>query len=152
MKPLLCGNCRERAVVPVRVEYTAEMEHDGRRHVVSVPDLDILECRNCQTRRLTDQAYERLNDALRDNAGLLRPAQIRENREKLGLTQKQLASHLGVADATLSRWETGGQIQQRSLDRLLRLFFGFEEVRNVLADERHITRLGTGVTARAMPA
>jgi hypothetical protein len=34
-----------------------------------------------------------------------------------------LAAHLGVAKETVSRWETGGQIQQRGYDLLLRLYF-----------------------------
>ncbi len=50
-------------------------------------------------------------------------------RESLGLTQKQLADFLLISDSTLSRWETGGQIQQKSLDRLLRAFFALEEFR-----------------------
>jgi len=46
-----------------------------------------------------------------------------------------------VAVASLSRWETGGQIQQRALDRLLRLYFGCEQVRTVLADEAQLASL-----------
>jgi DNA-binding transcriptional regulator YiaG len=49
-------------------------------------------------------------------------------------TQKELAVQLAVAEATLSRWETGGQIQQRAMDKLLRLFFGLPAVRVALAN------------------
>jgi DNA-binding transcriptional regulator YiaG len=38
-----------------------------------------------------------------------------------GLTQKQFAHLLGVGEATVSRWETGAQIQQRAMDRFLRV-------------------------------
>ena len=51
---------------------------------------------------------------------MLTPEEIREGREKLGLTQKQFANLLGVGEATVSRWETGAQIQQRAMDRFLR--------------------------------
>jgi DNA-binding transcriptional regulator YiaG len=74
----------------------------------------------------------RLSDALRATAGLLQPGEIRAGREALGLTQKELANYLQIAEATLSRWETGAQIQQRSLDKLLRGFFGVEEFRRFL--------------------
>jgi hypothetical protein len=37
-----------------------------------------------------------------------------------------------VGPATVSRWETGGQVQQRSLDKLLRLYFTLPEVRRAL--------------------
>jgi hypothetical protein len=40
--------------------------------------------------------------------------------------------YLQIADATLSRWETGAQIQQRSMDRLLRGFFFVPEFRRFL--------------------
>jgi hypothetical protein len=43
-----------------------------------------------------------------------------------------LADLLGVAVFTLSRWETGAQIQQRSLDRFLRAFFKLPELREAL--------------------
>jgi transcriptional regulator with XRE-family HTH domain len=43
-----------------------------------------------------------------------------------------LARLLGVGEATLSRWETGGQIQQRALDRLLRLYFAVPPARDAL--------------------
>jgi putative zinc finger/helix-turn-helix YgiT family protein len=54
-------------------------------------------------------------------AGLLAPEEIRQGREKLGLTQKQFANLLGVGEATVSRWETGAQIQQCAMDRFLRV-------------------------------
>ena len=60
------------------------------------------------------------------------PVLSREQRKALSLTQEQLAVRLGVAQETLSRWETGAQIQQRSLDNLLRLFFLLPTVRNTL--------------------
>ena len=60
---------------------------------------------------------------LRSHAGLLHNKEIRARREALGLTQKALAGYLQVAEATLSRWETGAQIQQRAMDAFLRSFF-----------------------------
>jgi hypothetical protein len=49
---------------------------------------------------------------------------------------------LRIASATVSRWETGAQIQQRALDLLMRLFFGLSEVRSALADEQTVRTLG----------
>jgi len=64
---------------------------------------------------------------------LLTSEEIRQNRNRLGLNQEQLAGLLGIAPETLSRWETGVQRQQRSLDRFLRIVFGDNNVRNILA-------------------
>lgn len=51
------------------------------------------------------------------------PELIRRTRERLKLSQKQLAEELQVAESTLSRWESGMQIQQRAMDQYLRLVF-----------------------------
>ena len=134
--PRKCTICRERAVHPVTTAYTAEMGHDGRTYTVTLPDLDILHCERCGALVLTDVAYTRLSEALRRLAGLLHPAEIRRQREALGLTLEGLANRLGVAEATLARWESGDQLPPRSLDRFLRVFFAFENVRLALADDR----------------
>jgi len=39
------------------------------------------------------------------------PAQIRQLREKLHLTQRQLAEHLLVTRETVARWEANGRVQ-----------------------------------------
>src|SRR5262249_38605405 len=131
--PWKCGHCRQRTVFPDQVPYTVEVVHDGRAYTVTVPDLQTPRCRNCGELVLGDAANRQVSNAFRRQAHLLTPQQIRQARESLGLTQKQLANRLEVAEATLSRWETGTQIQQRSLDRLLRLFFAFPNVREALA-------------------
>jgi putative zinc finger/helix-turn-helix YgiT family protein len=129
LSPLKCRTCREKAVVPTRIDYEAEIEHDGRLYQVKVPQLDVLRCDRCRAVVLDDAANERVSEALRRAAGLLSPAEIRAGRKRLNLKQKEMASCLNVAESTLSRWETGGQIQQRAMDTLLRLFFDLPEVR-----------------------
>ena len=131
--PWKCGHCRERAVYPVTLDtYTTELDHDGRKYPISVINFPVARCEKCGSIILDDAANRRLSDALRSAAGLLQPAEIRAGREALGLTQKELANYLQIAEATLSRWETGAQIQQRSLDKLLRGFFGIEALRRFL--------------------
>ena len=102
--------------------YSTDLEHDGRKYHVVLADLCVARCENCGTIILDDAASRRLSDALRNEAGLLQPAEIRAQREALGLTQKTLAGYLLIAEATLSRWETGAQIQQRAMDAFLRVF------------------------------
>jgi putative zinc finger/helix-turn-helix YgiT family protein len=89
-------------------------------------------CRNCGEVVLDAEADEQIVQAFRRQAGLLTPEEIRQNRKKLGLTQEELAERLSVAEAALSRWENGWQIQQRSLDKLIRLFFELPETRQFL--------------------
>ncbi len=130
--PWKCGQCRERAVYRETTAYTVDLEHDGRSYTVTLPDLAVHRCRQCGAMSLDDEANRRITEALRREIGLLAPEEIRQHRERLGLTQKELAEHLEISESTLSRWETGAQVQQRCLDRLLRLFFEVPEVRKHL--------------------
>jgi putative zinc finger/helix-turn-helix YgiT family protein len=130
-----CGKCRQRAVELAAVPYTIEIGHDGREYTVTIPDLIVPRCGNCGTVALDEEANLRISAAFRAEAGLLEPEQIRQHRTGLGLTQQGLADLLGVAGATLSRWETGAQIQQRSLDRFLRAFFRLPALREALSEE-----------------
>jgi len=94
---------------------------------------------------LDDEANDQIMDALRRQVGLLTPQQIRRNRESLGLKQREIAAILGVGESTVSRWETGAQTQQRSLDKLMRLCFAFPDVRLALADTERLADLGNEV-------
>jgi putative zinc finger/helix-turn-helix YgiT family protein len=126
--------CRERAVAPTTLPaYTTALEHDGRKYNVAVADFQVLQCERCGAIILDDSANERLDQALRSEAGILSPTEIRQNREALGLTRQQLADLLRISMFTLTRWETGAQIQQRAMDTLLRLFFQSSEARRLLA-------------------
>jgi putative zinc finger/helix-turn-helix YgiT family protein len=130
--PWKCAECGKREVYPVEEDYPAAFLHDGRTYRFTVSGLRVFRCRKCGAGVLDTAASERISRAFRREARLLAPEEIREQRKALGLTQEQLAVRLGVAQETLSRWETGAQIQQRSLDNLLRLFFTLPAVREAL--------------------
>jgi putative zinc finger/helix-turn-helix YgiT family protein len=119
--PKRCGKCGQKAIVLATLPYSTNIEHDGRAYRVEVPALTVPQCANCQAISIDDDADEQISVAFRRAAGLLAPEEIRHGREKLGLTQKEFANMLGVGEATVSRWETGAQIQQRALDRFLRV-------------------------------
>jgi len=129
--PRKCATCRERTVSPtVLPTYAAELEHDGRAYQVTIPEVPVLQCSHCGAIVLVDAAEQLLSAALRHQAGLLTPSQIRQDRERLGLTQKEIATALRISESTVSRWETGAQMQQRSMDLLLRAFFELEPLRH----------------------
>ena len=85
-----------------------------------LPALTVPQFGNCQAMSIDDEADQQISAAFRREARLLTPEEIREGREKLGLTQKQFANLLGVREATVSRRETG--VQQRAMDRFLRVW------------------------------
>jgi transcriptional regulator with XRE-family HTH domain len=81
-----------------------------------------------------NDADSQIADALRGQLAFLTPAQIRDNRDQLGLSQRELAEHLGVAVETISRWENGVLIQSRAMDRYLRVYFGVPAARTALGE------------------
>lgn len=48
------------------------------------------------------------------------PSEIRQIRERLGITQHELGHMLGVAPNTVSRWENGDHPPDRLRDQMLR--------------------------------
>jgi putative zinc finger/helix-turn-helix YgiT family protein len=119
--PKRCGKCGHTEMRLAKVPYATTIEHDGRAYRVEIPVLTVPQCGNCQAISIDDEADHQISAAFRREAKLLAPEAIREGREALALTQKQFANLLGVGEATVSRWETGAQIQQRAMDRFLRL-------------------------------
>lgn len=130
--PWKCGRCRHREMYPSVGEYITEIVQDGRSYKVTLPSLRTFRCRRCGDVVLDDAANIQITQAFRRVAGLLTPEEIQQNRDRLGLTQEELADRLSVATTTLANWEKGWQIQQRSLDKLMRLFFDLPEARQYL--------------------
>jgi putative zinc finger/helix-turn-helix YgiT family protein len=118
------------------------MAHDGRTYVVEVPALLVPRCGHCGELVFNYPAEEQVRRALRARLGVLTPEQIRAGRALLGLSQKDIADRLGVAEATISRWETGAQIPSRAMDNLLRVYFAVPQVRDVLLGAQQDPHLG----------
>jgi putative zinc finger/helix-turn-helix YgiT family protein len=140
--PWPCPACLEGQVRPVVIPYTANIKHDGVLHSVHLPEFEVPRCQACGELVFTNHADEQISNALRARLRLLTPEQIRAARKALGLEQKELATRLGVAKETISRWETGALIQSRAMDNLLRLFFHLPEVRKALRGEDQDPSLG----------
>jgi putative zinc finger/helix-turn-helix YgiT family protein len=131
--PWRCRHCGKQEVALSKVSYDAEVRHDGRLYAFTVPSLELPICSACGEKVFTNEANEQIGAALRAHLGLLTPEEIRRGLERLGLTQKETAQRLGIAEATLSHWLTDTQIQSRAMDNLMRLFLESDEVRELLA-------------------
>jgi putative zinc finger/helix-turn-helix YgiT family protein len=92
---------------------------------ISVPSARYLGCPNCEEIVLRFQDSKRLHeDAIaiyRERHGLLSADEIRVIRERFGLTQANLARLLRLGANTVSRWESGRNVQTAAMDILLRL-------------------------------
>ena len=92
---------------------------------VAVPSAAHLSCPKCGEVVLRFQDSKRLGeDAIaiyRKKNGLLSADEIRAIRERFGLTQANLARLLRLGANTVSRWESGRNVQTAAMDMLLRL-------------------------------
>ena len=92
---------------------------------VSVPSALHLRCPKCDEVVLRFSDSRRLQeDAIaiyRRKHGLLSADGIREIRERFGLTQSELAHLLHLGANTISRWESGRNVQTEAMEMLLRL-------------------------------
>jgi putative zinc finger/helix-turn-helix YgiT family protein len=133
--PWRCRHCGKNQVVMTRISYDAEVRHDGRLYTIAIPDLDIPVCQACGQKVFIESVDDQISAALRANLDLLTPEEMREALGRLGMTQKEAAERLGIAEATLSRWLNHTQIQSRAMDNLLRVFFAYPQVRTALVRE-----------------
>lgn len=141
--PWLCPNCLKEEVHPEVMPYSTDVMHEGRRYHLEIPRVRIPKCRACGNLIFSNSVDDEVFRALREQARLLTPEQIKEARMALGLKSKDLAERLGVAAETISRWERGGLIQSRAMDNLLRVYFGFPMVREALKGTNQDPSLGT---------
>ena len=132
--PWRCGSCDEKEVYRTPSAYKTTIKYEGRPYDVELPDLELPKCRKCGEVVFDNHAGHQINRVLRQQLGLLQPDQIRAGRNELGLSQRDFAAHLGVAEESVSRWETGALIQSRVVDRQIRLFFEFPSVREALIE------------------
>ena len=77
-------------------------------------------------------------DAYRKQTGLLTGAEIREQREKLNLSQKDLARRSGVGIASIKRWENG-IVQTKSMNSALKAAFQNIKVGNNYTGNRALS-------------
>jgi DNA-binding transcriptional regulator YiaG len=134
--PWNCSNCRQQAVYGAVVDYVGTEYHDGHAYSVKIDGLKTPKCVNCGQTMLDIEALDVITAAFIRQINLLPPEQIQEHRLKAKLTQHELAAAIGVADFVVEQLEQGYRIQSRSLDNLLRLFFGLPQVREILTTQQ----------------
>lgn len=92
---------------------------------ITVPSASHLSCPKCHEVVLRFEDARRINeDAIaiyRKKHGLLSADDIRSIRERFGLTQGKLTRLLHFGANTISRWESGRNVQTAAMDVLLRL-------------------------------
>jgi putative zinc finger/helix-turn-helix YgiT family protein len=92
---------------------------------ITVPEATHLICPRCHEVLLRSDDARRLRrgalEIYRAKYGLLSADDIRSIRERLDLTQAELAHLLRLGGNTISRWESARNVQTASMDMLLRM-------------------------------
>jgi putative zinc finger/helix-turn-helix YgiT family protein len=127
------------------IPYTAKVKHDGVLRAIAIPALEVPKCHSCGDLIFDEHVDDQINSAFRSHLSILTPARIRAARKSLHLTQLELAEKLGVAEATISPWETGALIQSGAMDNLMRVYFAVPQVRAVLNGKAQDPGLGVEV-------
>jgi putative zinc finger/helix-turn-helix YgiT family protein len=89
---------------------------------VEVPDLPVEVCDQCGEQYVGPTAASAQHRAVCRALGLLTPEEILSIRTRFGPNQAAFAALTGIGVATISRWERGRLLQNRAMDRYLRLF------------------------------
>lgn len=123
-----CGGTLRETREPVVEEYRGErFSVSGIRHFV---------CDACGNYELLAEDAELLSEKIaaqyEERHKLLTPAEIRETRASLGMTQVEFEELLGVSSPTCSRWENGVVQQSKTVDRLIRVIAGVSGAREFL--------------------
>ena len=115
-----CPNC---GATMVETRGTMRLPVNGEE--MTVRSAAHLRCPKCGEVVLGFQASKRLGeDAIaiyRKKHGLLSADELRAIRERFGLTQAELARLLRLGANTVSRWESGRNVQSAAMDILLRV-------------------------------
>jgi putative zinc finger/helix-turn-helix YgiT family protein len=114
----VCGKGHlEQRVVTERFDYG-----EGKKKVRVVADnVPVQVCTHCQETFSGPKAGLIRHRAICRALGLLTPEEICAIRERLGLSQAQFAKLTDIGEATISRWERGRLLQNKAMDRYLRL-------------------------------
>ena len=115
---MTCVKCKSQMSQPKLLNMTGKFKSE----TLSVA-IEGVECEGCGNQilegRRMGEFMQKLGDAYRVKRGLLTSAQIRSQRERLGMSQADFATYLGVGVAGVKRWELG-DIQTKTVDELIR--------------------------------
>jgi putative zinc finger/helix-turn-helix YgiT family protein len=125
----LCGAGFLEDVVSDHETYFREGTHNIK---LVIKDLCIKRCSNCKEEFMPKEAQDRVQAEKHKRRGLLTMGQLKELRNKLGYTQVRMAELLGVGKKTYLRWEKGLNLQNKSMDRYIRLIAENPENINIL--------------------
>ena len=113
----VCGAMMTETMGTLKLPINGESVAVAQAAHLKCPDCGEIILRRDHARSLREGAMAHY----RAKHGLLSAEEIRAIRERFELTQAQMASLLRLGSNTLSRWESGRNVQTAAMDVLLRL-------------------------------
>jgi len=92
-----------------------------------------------------------IKDFQRRVDGLLTSEEIKRIREKYGLSQRELARILGIAEKSIAKYEAGFVSQSKAMDNLLRIIGKFPDVLEYLMQTNQVRKNERKVKSNIIP-
>lgn len=120
-----------------------EIRHEARMITFAGNEYPVVEeyyyCKNCSHEWVSPaqlkESLAQVTAIKRRAQGFLAPQDIKDLRERHGLTQKQAAIIFGGGDNAFSKYERGEIYPSAAMDKLMRIFDTIPEVKNYLVKE-----------------
>jgi putative zinc finger/helix-turn-helix YgiT family protein len=94
---------------------------DEKNQVILRARVPVWHCQQCRAQYTAAEAEDIRHAEVCRYLRRLTPAELRQIREKYGLSQQVWAERTALGVASVKRWETGNLIQNAAIDRYLRL-------------------------------
>lgn len=117
-KRIVCPNC-ESLHVSTKYEERSFSYGDTDAAVEVAVVLPIRVCGDCGAEFADSEAEDAEHEAVCRHLRVMTPTQIRQIREKYGVSQAEFARITRLGEATISRWERGAMIQNGAYDQLM---------------------------------
>ena len=117
----VCLTCGQGTMEPKRGTFRFDPPPNIPGGTIEIENAEWRECTECGEQILGRELDRRLDDAARHRLGLLSPAEIKEIRERIGLSQEAMAQWLGVGTRRTRAWErpSRSKINERHVIRLV---------------------------------
>src|SRR4051812_2013872 len=114
-----CPECEHGHLVPFTRDEEFDYDLGDETIKVIARDVPVERCNSCGTIASGPAAARVRHEAVCRAAGLLTPSEIKALREKFGWSQQHLADLTDFGIATISRWERGRLLPNRSNNKVL---------------------------------
>ena len=116
---IICPECGEGKLLSFTQDEEFDFDFGDKIVKVHAKDVPIKKCDRCGEEMSGPAAANVRHEAICRAAGLLAPSDIKALRDKFGWSQPHLADLTGLGIATVSRWERGRLLQNRSNNKVL---------------------------------